>query len=124
MRRYAVIAILSLVILCGVVVYLIFDPLESSLFPKCPFLLVTGYKCPGCGSQRVLHSLLQGDIVAAFKYNAMLVLSLPVIAIYGYAEIVRTKHPKLYRHLCSSRAIWSIFAVVMAWWVLRNVFGW
>ena len=124
MRKYVVIVVLALVIMSGIGVYLVFDPLESSLFPKCPFLLVTGYKCPGCGSQRVLHSLLQGDLIAAFKYNALMVLFLPVMAIYGYAEIVRTKKPRLYRCLCSSRVIWSIFVVVIAWWVLRNMFGW
>lgn len=124
MRKYVVIAILASILLAGAAMYFIFDPSENSLFPKCPFLLITGYKCPGCGSQRVIHSLLQGDVIAAFKYNALMVLSLPVIALYGYAELVRTKKARLYRRLCDSRVIWSIFVIVVAWWVLRNVFGW
>ena len=27
----------------------LFDPSVSAFFPKCPFLLLTGLQCPGCG---------------------------------------------------------------------------
>ena len=37
----------------------------------CPILALTGIPCPGCGMTRAYLSLLQGDVAAAFSYNAM-----------------------------------------------------
>lgn len=124
MKRYAFTILLLLIAVVVVAVYFLFDPSQSALFPRCPFLMLTGLKCPGCGSQRAIHSLLQCDIVAAWHYNAFMVTALPAMALYSYAEIVRTRLPKLYGSLHRLTVIWGIFAVVVLWWVLRNVFGW
>lgn len=120
--RFTIIAISIIAILT--IVYLIFDPAKSAWFPRCPFLVLTGLKCPGCGSQRVIHSLLNGDIASAWHCNALLVASLPIIFLYCYAELTRTHHPALYNRLNSIAAIRSTFAIIMAWWVARNIFGW
>ena len=63
------------------VVYFVFDPTTTRLFPKCAFYALTGFKCPGCGSQRAIHALLHADVLAAIRYNALLVFSLPFIAL-------------------------------------------
>ncbi|MBQ5663739.1 MAG: DUF2752 domain-containing protein [Bacteroidaceae bacterium] len=102
--------------------YYMFNPVSNSFFPKCPFLLLTELKCPGCGSQRAIHSLLHFDIVAAFKFNALLVLSLPIIALLIYAEFNRVKKPRLYSSLHNSFFIWIYFAIIIAWWIGRNIF--
>ena len=47
------------------VVYFVFDPTTTRLFPKCAFYALTGFKCPGCGSQRAIHALLHADVLAA-----------------------------------------------------------
>ena len=52
------------------------DPSDTTSgvpFPKCLFFSLTGLQCPGCGSQRALHSLLHLDLVAALRYNAYMV---------------------------------------------------
>ena len=49
------------------VVYFLFDPLESPYMPQCLFRRLTGLSCPGCGSQRVAHALLPGDLAGAFR---------------------------------------------------------
>ena len=112
------------VILIGLsIVYYSFNPLSSPLFPKCPFFVLTGWKCPGCGSQRAIHALLHGDVITACKNNALLVLSLPLIFILLYAECMRKKHPKLYTQV--HRPVWILiyFLIVIAWWVGRNWIG-
>ena len=101
-------------------IYFNFDPANCKFFPQCPFLLLTGLRCPGCGSQRAIHSLLHLDIIMAFKYNALLVISLPVIFILLYSEIYRTKKPKFYRWIHNTNIIWTYFSIVIIWWVFRN----
>jgi ABC-type amino acid transport system permease subunit len=86
--------------------------------------MMTGLKCPGCGSQRAIHSLLHFDFVQAFRYNALLVLSLPLLAVLLTGEALRTRYPAFYRRINNTKAIITLLVVVMAWWALRNVFGW
>lgn len=124
MRKHLFTTLLLAAAVAAVAVYLLYDPSQSALFPRCPFLMLTGLKCPGCGSQRVIHSLLGGDIAAAWHYNAFMVAALPVIALYSYAELRRRRHPQLYNRLNSPAVIWSIFATTVLWWLLRNIFAW
>ncbi|MCP2252674.1 Protein of unknown function (DUF2752) [Prauserella aidingensis] len=39
--------------------------------PVCPTKALFGVVCPGCGALRMLSSLLQGDVGAAVRYNAV-----------------------------------------------------
>lgn len=56
-----------------------FEPGEFRLFPPCPFLWLTGFYCPGCGSLRALHQLLHGNFAAAISFNPFAVLALPFV---------------------------------------------
>lgn len=92
------------------VVYL-FDPAQGG-FPICPFRALTGLLCPGCGSQRALHALLHGKVGMAFGHNALLVASLPLLAVQGlWTKAFPGTRPPAARN-----------AVVLAWLVL--VVGW
>lgn len=112
------------VLLVGLVTYAVLDPSESILFPKCPFYVLTSLKCPGCGSQRAIHALLNGDIPGAFHFNALLVSSVPLVAVLVYAELTREKYPRLYFTLHKPLYIWMLAALVVLWWIFRNVFSW
>ena len=112
-----------IIIVCIVVLYQ-FNPESSSLFPKCPFLALTHLKCPGCGSQRAIHCLLHFDIVGAARYNLLLVALMPFLLLLCVAELLRTKCPKFYRLLNNGITIFACLVITVAWWVLRNVFGW
>ena len=82
--RVGYVALIALGI-AGVAVLYTFDPRNPGTYPICPFLGLTGYHCPGCGTLRALHQLLHGNIIAALGYNPFTVLSLPFIA-YSYAN--------------------------------------
>lgn len=105
-----------------IVVYGSFNP-ESRFFPRCMFNLLTGLKCPGCGSQRALHALLNGDIGAAWGYNAMMVAFIPVVAMMGVASLRRLRNPGFYNGVNSRWVIWGVFVVVTGWGITRNIFG-
>jgi len=46
----------------------------------CPFALVTGFPCPGCGLSRASLALLSGDPVRAFHFHPLVFVVLPVAA--------------------------------------------
>ena len=100
----------------------LFDPSVSAFFPKCPFLLLTGLQCPGCGTQRALHQLLHLRLREALEYNAMMVAALPLLAFLIIADLLRKRCPGLYRASVSPVLSWSVLAAVLLWWVLRNLF--
>jgi hypothetical protein len=65
---------------CGVLMFVNPNSPDSWL-PRCPFNWLTGLDCPACGSTRMVHALLHGDVVAAWHFNAvMLVAGLPLLA--------------------------------------------
>ena len=124
MRRSLILVVVLAVLFVLCFVYYALDPSTSGVFPQCRFLSLTGYKCPGCGSQRAVHALLHGDVVAAFKYNALLPIAVPWIALCVFVESRRTRNPRLYARLNPELLILLLMALVIMWWVLRNIFDW
>ncbi|EFQ84299.1 hypothetical protein HMPREF0063_11015 [Aeromicrobium marinum DSM 15272] len=57
------------------------DPHESGSWGYCPFLLLTGLPCPGCGGMRAVNDLTHGDVVGALGSNAMAVALVAFLAI-------------------------------------------
>lgn len=57
------------------------DPHASGSWGVCPWLLLTGTWCPGCGSLRAVHELTDGDVASAASSNLLLVLALPVVVL-------------------------------------------
>lgn len=121
MRRLLIILLAAGSLAAFCFVYYSFDPSQSHFFPRCPFFALTGYMCPGCGSQRVVHALLHLDFAAAFRINPYMVLMLPLVAASVFAAIFRVRYNGFYR-LVNSRPVMIGFVVVtVAWWVWRNV---
>jgi prolipoprotein diacylglyceryltransferase len=103
-------------------VYFSFDPALTIFFPQCPFYKLTGYLCPGCGSQRAVHQLLHGNFSNAIRNNALLVGSLP-FGFYAIFLAVKNKISGTSRHpdfLYNPALPWVVFFTVMLFWVLRN----
>ena len=69
----------------GLVLLQIYDPATSTLFPPCPLHYFTGWYCPGCGSLRAIHQLLQGNARAAWAMNPLSMMLFPFLA-YGLAR--------------------------------------
>lgn len=122
-RSLIIILVIAALVVFGFIYYAL-DPSSSSAFPRCTFLSLTGYKCPGCGSQRAVHALLHGNVAEAFRYNAMLLIAVPWIILCLFAESQRVRNPRLYARLNAPLLVWLFLAMVLIWWLLRNIFNW
>jgi hypothetical protein len=93
----------------------------NQFFPKCPFRLVTGCQCPGCGSTRAFYQLLHLHPVAAFKFNPLMILTLPFL-IYGFLGFTKSAITgKPYRRLfIPSIYLWAWLVVMIFFWIFRN----
>lgn len=89
----------------------IVNPQEASWIPPCPFFAVTGLKCPGCGTLRGIHNLLHLRFRAAWELNPLMVVSIPLI-------LALLAFPRLRRNVVLG---WSLLAVTLFYWVLRNL---
>jgi hypothetical protein len=100
----------------------LYNPDGTNAYPSCPLFAVTGLYCPGCGSLRASHQLLHGNISAAFNLNPLMVLSLPLIIWFGVSQLsIAIKRCSLPSFFLSSFWIWIILAIIIIYWVLRNI---
>jgi hypothetical protein len=105
-----------------IVIYKTFDP-ATGLFPKCPFRQATGLQCPGCGSQRAVHHLLNAEIKQAFALNPLLVLSIPyLIAGFFFEVLLLNKNGlRARKFLFGTKAIIVILLIIIGFTVWRNL---
>jgi hypothetical protein len=139
---------ITAILIAGSVIYFNYNPVESFFFPKCPFLTLTGYKCPGCGSQRAIHALLHLDIRSAFQHNALLIISIPYILLLlitkippfspaspvspaspaspvspaSTASTASPVSPRFSLLIQHPAIIWSYGVIVLLFWITRNIF--
>ncbi len=105
-----------------VVVYYFLDPTTAGWPFRCLFKTLTGWDCPGCGSQRALHALLHGHLSEALAYNPFLCIAAPYLALIILASFVR--HPRAQRllaHVTSLPAACLYIAAALAYTLLRNL---
>ena len=105
-------------------VYFFLDP-EQHFFPKCPFLWLSGWKCPGCGSQRAVHHLLHGDVTEALRVNFLFVLALPYVLLGLTLEYTAwgRKQMAIRRRWYGYRAALVALVCVVFFGIIRNIWG-
>lgn len=119
-RKAIVAAALAVAAIALIAVYGLADP-ATSWFPRCPIKAVTGYDCPGCGSQRMLHALLHGNFAQAWEMNPFLMIMVPVVALVIVSELWPDRLPRLHRAVTSPAAIVAVIAATALWTVVRNL---
>lgn len=113
-----IITALALVAAGAVTLCAVFDP-ETHPAPKCIFKSLTGWDCPGCGTQRAIHAMASGDISAAWNFNPMLFFAIPLVILYFISEY--KGQGRLYGILHHWITAMTIAVLIIFWWIGRNV---
>ena len=97
------------------------DPHQTGSYGFCPFLLLTGQPCPGCGGLRAMNSLTHGDVVGALSSNAMAVVLLVVMATAWVVWLYQRWRGRQVPLLAGrSPVLWGLVAAL----ILFGVFRW
>jgi len=99
------------------------DPHQGGSYAYCPWLLLTGTYCPGCGGLRAVNDLTNGDLAAAASSNLLFVASLPVLVLW-WASTVRDRWQGRVRQVAARRhgmlaVAFLVVALVFA--IVRNL---
>ena len=107
----------------GAAVLFCFDPRRYHFYPVCFFHSTTGFLCPGCGGLRALHQLLHGHLATAFRFNPMLIASLPFVFWLGAQYLVQRTRNQPAKLGVRPFWLWLFLAAVLVVSVLRNLPG-
>jgi hypothetical protein len=121
MYRRSTVILIWLLLLAGAVYLFVFEPGKSGFFPACPFRLLTGFTCPGCGSTRAMHQILHGHFATAFMLNPLFLLAIPFLlfALLRYSVIVmRGGVPR--PNALPAPFIYALFVIIVSFWIFRN----
>ncbi|MBT3382732.1 MAG: DUF2752 domain-containing protein [Prolixibacteraceae bacterium] len=104
------------------VLFFVLNPSENEIFPKCVFHSITGYYCPGCGSQRAIHSLLHLNFYSVVSNNFLFLPAVLVVMYhYLYSFINQRFNLKLPNIFYFKSTPWIILVVILIFWILRNL---
>ena len=107
----------------GAFVLTVVPPGNDTFYPRCQLHSLTGLHCPGCGTTRALHSILNGRIEQALAYNALAFIVLPVVG-WSLAQSVWSWNAGRYQHQRERWAViglWMLVVAMVLFGVLRNL---
>lgn len=102
--------------------YFFLNPYEQEyFFISCPFYKITGYQCPGCGSQRAFHELLHFHFFEALKQNALFLVAIPYFLVVFYTSFNKEKYQKLRQLLLGDKALLILLIFIILFGIIRNL---
>ncbi|MBX3722811.1 MAG: DUF2752 domain-containing protein [Turneriella sp.] len=104
---------LGLMLLSVLVLLYLERPAAGGIFPPCPFLWLTGFYCPGCGSLRAIHELLHLRIAAAWSLNPLLIAAIPFVAMVLLYRLKKKTLPAF--------VYYAVISTVLLFWIARNL---
>jgi hypothetical protein len=102
------------------------DPSRHGFYPACLFHTLTGLYCPGCGGTRAVYQLLHGHVLSALHDNALFVLALVALTVWGARFAVRKLRNQQTVFQLHPKTLWMLLVVTLIFTVLRNLpaFSW
>jgi len=103
-------------------VYVFINPSEVDFLPKCPLFATTGIYCPGCGSQRATHQLLNFNLFGVINQNILYAAGL-LLFIYHGTTLVLNKFFKqnFYNYIYHRKTPIIILIFIILFWIFRNI---
>ena len=98
------------------------DPHQGGAWGYCPWLLLTGTYCPGCGGLRAVNDLTHGDVAAAASSNLLLVTAIPFLVLAWGRTTLDRWHGRV-RQVAARRHVVlavSLLVVALVFAVVRN----
>jgi hypothetical protein len=90
--------------------------------PVCPTKALLGIDCPGCGSLRMVYSLLHGDVLGAARYNALGLVSVLFLVwaylAWTYGRLAGRRIVSWQHHRWAAAVALTLVTV---WFVIRNL---
>ncbi len=118
-------ALAAAAVLAASLVLHVRDPHTSGSYGACPWLLLTGLQCPGCGGLRAVNDLTHGNLLAAASSNLLLVGSLPLLLGWWVRSVVdrwhRVRRPVRLERVYVALAVGLTCALTFT--VIRNLPG-
>ena len=114
--------VLGGLVLATTVALRLHDPHQQGSWGVCPFKLLTGWDCPGCGGLRAVNDLTHGDLAAAAGSNLFFVASLPILVALWAWWLWRswTGQPRRTSGPAVKPLVTAYFAVLVVFTVVRN----
>ena len=90
---------------------------------KCLLHDVTGLHCPGCGMTRATHAAIEGEWLAAFRFNPLGVFLLPLALVALIPEAIGWVRgtPPPWKMPIGKRGAWILAWTVIVYAVIRNL---
>lgn len=102
-------------------------PVETGLMLSCPLYELTGWQCPFCGGQRMVHALLHGRVEEAFGYNPLLLCILPLVGWMSLGWLLPNlliQYPRWFpKNLFADKFLFILLVVFFLWGIVRNVWN-
>ena len=96
-------------------------PTDCGVIPPCPFYTGTGFYCPGCGSMRATHYLLNGHLATSLRYNPLVLLILPLL-VFSAVRFLCSMF--LHREIPFPGQVgvyWAVLIVFLLFFIVRNI---
>ena len=90
-------------------------------FAACPFRLITGIPCPGCGMTHSLLSIIQGDIWDAACFNPFSFFLIFILVISLFPDAYIKRQPPRAINLMKSFFI-IVLSLALSYWLVFKVF--
>ena len=96
-------------------------PAEYVWMPSCPLHVWTGFLCPGCGTLRATHYLLNGQFSTAFRFQPLFFVVSPILVLLIAKMIYENLRNTTVTLPFEVQIYWFILMTIGLFFVLRNI---
>ncbi len=111
---------ISILAIIAAVLYFL-PPSETKLFPGCPWHMLTGTYCPGCGSVRGVTEIVNGNLFGLWNQNPLAMVLAPIIIYAAIRKVVEAVAAYQMPAILTPQWVYVVLLImILAYWVLRN----